>query len=173
MAEVARLVIGVVVRRQFVGVELEAGIVGIGLVLDVVEDEEFGFRSDEYGIADAGCLQIGFSLLGGAARVAVIGLARNRVENVAQNDHGGLREERVHMDRFRIRHEHHVGLVDGLPSADRRTVEHDAIGKHVLVDASDVHCHVLQLTLGIREAQVNEFYVIVLDLLKNFACGRH
>ena len=46
VAEIAGLVVGAVVGRQFGGVELEAGVVGIGLVLDVVEHEELGFRAD-------------------------------------------------------------------------------------------------------------------------------
>ncbi len=41
VTEVAGLVVGVVVGRQFGRIELEAGIVGVCLVLHVVEDEEF------------------------------------------------------------------------------------------------------------------------------------
>src|SRR5690606_41548117 len=33
----------------------------------------------------------------GAARVAVVGLARDRIEDIAKHDHGRLREERVHV----------------------------------------------------------------------------
>jgi hypothetical protein len=32
------------------------------------------------------------------------------------------------VSRFGVRHENHVGLVDGLPAGDGRAVEHDAIG---------------------------------------------
>jgi hypothetical protein len=173
VAEVAGFVVGVVVRRQFSRIELEAGVVGIGLVLDVVEDEEFGFRADEDRVADAGRLEVGFGLLGGAARIAVIGFARNRIENVAEDDHGRLGEEGVHVDGGRIRHQHHVGLVDGLPASDRGAVEHDAVGEHVFIDAGDVHRDVLQLALGIGEAQIDELDVVVLDLLQDIVCGRH
>ena len=173
VAEVAGLVVGVVVRRQFGRVELEAGVVGIGLVLDVVEDEELGFRADIDGVADAFGLQVGLGLLGGAARVAVVGFARDRIENVAQDDHGRLGEERIHVDRVRIGHQHHVGLVDRLPAGDRRAVEHDAVGEHVFLDLDDIHRHVLQLALRIGEAQVDEFHVVVLDLLHDVFGCRH
>jgi hypothetical protein len=76
VAEVAALVVGVVVGRQFGRVELEAGVVGGCLVIaHVVEHEELGFGAEIDGVADAGRLQIGFGLLGDAARVAVVGLA--------------------------------------------------------------------------------------------------
>ncbi len=169
VAQVAGLVVGVVVGRQFGGVELEAGVVRIGLVLDVVEHEELRLRADEDGVADAGGLQVGLGLLGGAARVAVVGFAGDRVEDVADDDHRRLREERVHVHRRRVGHQHHVGLVDGLPAGDRGAVEHHAVGEHVLVDHDDVQGHVLQLALRVGEAQVDELDVVFLDLLQDVA----
>ena len=84
-----------------------------------------------------------------------------------------LREERIHMDRLGIGHQHHVGLVDRLPAGDRGAVEHDAVGEHVLVDLDDVHGHVLHLALRIGEAQIDEFDVVVLDLLHDVFGCRH
>ena len=77
------------------------------------------------------------------------------------------------MGRIGIGHQHHVGLVDGLPAGDRGAVEHDAVGEHVFVDLDDVHGHVLQLALRIGEAQVDEFDVVVLDLLQDVFGCRH
>ena len=172
MAEVAGLVVGAVVGRQFGRVELEAGVVGIGLVPDVVEHEELGFRADIDRVADAFRLHVGLGLLGGGARIAVVGLAGDRLEDVAQDHHRRLREERIHVDRVGVGHEDHVGLVDRLPAGDRRAVEHHAVGEHVLVDLDNVHRHMLQLALGIGEAKVDELHVVVLDLLHDvFGCG--
>ena len=47
VAEVAALVVGVAVGRQLDGVELEAGVVGIGHEAHVVEDEELGLRAED------------------------------------------------------------------------------------------------------------------------------
>nr|AIA13205.1 Unknown Function [uncultured bacterium] len=172
VAKVARFIRCVVVRRQFGRVQPETGVVRVRLVLDVVEDEEFGFRADHDRVADAFRLHVGLGLLGRAARVAVVGLARDRVENVAKNHHRRLREERIHVDRIGVGHQDHVGLVDGLPAGDRGAIEHHAVGEHVLVDLNDVHRHVLQLALGVGEAQVDELHVVVLDLLHDvFGCG--
>lgn len=52
VAEVAGLVVGVVIGRQFGRIELEAGVVGICLVFHIVEDEEFRLGTDENRVAD-------------------------------------------------------------------------------------------------------------------------
>ena len=53
VAEVAHLVLGAGVGRQFERVELEAGVVRVGREAHVVEDEELGFGAEEDGVADA------------------------------------------------------------------------------------------------------------------------
>ena len=53
VTEVAALIFGVRVDRQFHRIQLEAGVVGGGLEPDVVENEELGFGSEEHGVADA------------------------------------------------------------------------------------------------------------------------
>ena len=172
VTHVAGLVVGIVVGRQFGRVQLEAGVVGIGLVLHVVEHEELGFGADIDRVADTLGLEVGFCLLGGAARVTVIGFARDRIENVADQHHGRLREERVHVRRLGVGHQHHVGLVDRLPARDRGPVEHHAVGKHVLVHRRNVHRDVLPLALRVGEAQIDVLHVVVLDLLENIVgCG--
>ena len=100
VAEVAALVGRVGVLGQLGMVELEAGVVGIGAEAHVVEHEELGLGADEAGVADAGRLQIGFRLLGDAARVAAVGLAAGGVENVAVEHQRRGGEERVHAGRW-------------------------------------------------------------------------
>ncbi len=173
VAEIACLVICIVIGRQFRRIKLEACIVGIGLVLHVIKDEEFRLWPNENRIANARCLQIGFGLLGSAAWVTIVSFARNRVQNIADHHHGGLRKEWVHVHGCRIGHENHVGFVDCLPATDGGAVKHDAVSEHVFVDCRDVHRYVMQLTLWIGEAQVHELDVILLDLLHDVACGRH
>ena len=41
-------------------------------ILDTVENEELGFRTEVGGVAQAGRLQVGFGALGDGARVAVV-----------------------------------------------------------------------------------------------------
>ena len=53
VADIAAFVVGVGVGRQFDRVRAEAGVVGLGRVLHVVEDEELGFRAEVDGVADA------------------------------------------------------------------------------------------------------------------------
>ena len=67
---------------------------GVGRELHVVEHEEFGFRSEIDGVADAHRLDHGFGFFGDAARVAVIRLAGGRLEHVADENERGLRKEK-------------------------------------------------------------------------------
>ena len=173
VAEIAALVIGVAVGRQLGGVELEAGVVGVGHELHVVEDEELGLRADIDRVADAGRLQEGLGLLGDAARVAVVGLAGRRLEDVADDRQRGGREERIDAGRGRVRHQGHVEFVDRLPAGDRGAVEHDAVGEHVLVDDRHVEGDVLPLAARIGEAEVDVFDVVVLDRLEHVFGGLH
>ncbi len=173
VSEVAALVFGVRVDRQFHRIQLEAGVVGRGLVADVVEYEELGFGSEEHAIADTHRLDHRLGLLGDAARVAVVGLACGWLQHVAGDDHSGLGEERIDRGGDRVEHQAHIGLVDRLPAGDRGAVEHDALGKRVLFDHADVESHMLPLAARIGEAQVDVFDVVVLDRFQDVFGGLH
>ncbi len=95
MPEIAALIGGVGVGREFDRVELEAGLVGLRAVAHVVEDEELGLGAEEDGVADAHRLHHRLGLPGDAARVAVVGLARCRFEHVAHDRQRRLGEERI------------------------------------------------------------------------------
>src|SRR5262249_41242376 len=57
-----------------------------------------------------------------------------------------------------------------LPSGDRRTVEHRAVGQHVFVDQRKVERHMLPLAARIGEAQVDELDLLVLDRFQDVIC---
>lgn len=103
VTKIAHLVFGARVGRQFALVEAETAIVGGRRETDVVENEEFGFRTDEHLIANPGLLQISFGLACNAARVAPVALARRGLKNVAKDRQRGLGKERIEMCRLRGR----------------------------------------------------------------------
>ncbi len=70
----------------FDAVELILAVVRACAELDVVEDEEFSFRTKEGRVAQTGGLQILLCALGGGARVTVVELACRRVDDVADQD---------------------------------------------------------------------------------------
>ena len=151
-----------------VEVEAVAAIVRIGREAHVVEDEEFGFRTEIGLIAKAGLLQVSLGLAGDAARVALIALVRVGLKNVAEDCQGRLREERVHMGRLRIGHQRHVAFVDGFPAGNRGAVERDAFGEGALAHFAGGHRQMLQLTARIGEAQIDVLDFFVLDFLYYF-----
>src|SRR4029077_855210 len=130
-----------------------------------------GFRSEEDRVADAHRLDHGFGLLGHAPRVAVGGFPCGRFQDVAGDHHGGFGEERIDRGGDRIGHQAHVGFVNRLPAGDRGTVEHQTLGKDVVVDHADVKSYVLPLAARIGEAQVDVFYVVVLDRFQDVFGG--
>ena len=169
VAEVAHLVVGAGVGRQLGAVEAESGIVGLDGEADVVEDEELRLRAEHDAVADAGLLEIGLGALGDRAGIALVHLARGRLEHVAEDRHRRLREERVDVRARRIGHERHVGRLDAFPAGDGGAVEGIAVREHALVDARAVRRDVLHLAFGVGEAKVKELDVLVLHHLEHFA----
>ena len=119
MAHVAHFVLGVRVPRGVGGIDLEPdGIHRVGIP-HVVEQEEFGFGSHIGHVADTRRNQIGFGLLGGAARVTVIGFAGVRLHHGAVNADRLLRIERIDISALHVQHQLHVGSFDRLPARNR------------------------------------------------------
>ena len=72
-----------------------------------------------------------------------------------------------------IGHQHHVGLVDALPAGDRRAVEHLAVVEKARVDRVRRHGDVLLLAARVREAQVDELDLLLLQHAEDFSGRRH
>ena len=92
------------------GVDLVEHRVGFDLEADVVENEEFSFRAEEGGVADAGGDQMLLGALGDRAGIAVIKLAGGGLDDVAENDQLGLSGERIDHGGRSVRLQNHVGL---------------------------------------------------------------
>src|SRR5664279_3678409 len=63
--------------------------------------------------------------------------------------------------------------MDGLPTRDRRAVEHLAFGKRVLFDHADIESDVLPLAARIGKPEIDVFHVVILDHLHDILCCRH
>src|SRR5690606_23778323 len=81
--------------------------------------------------------------------------------------------ERIDIGLRKVGLQDHVGLVDRLPAFDRRTVEHQAVFQRIFVHHAGAHLQVLPLALGIGEAQVDPFDLLILDLLHDIFCTGH
>ena len=102
VAHIAAFILFGRIARQFDIVELViARRIGV-LEADVVEHEEFGFRADIDGVADAERLEIGLRTLRGRARVAGIKLAGRRLDDVADQDQHRGGAERIGPHRVQI-----------------------------------------------------------------------
>ena len=173
VAEIAAFVIGIGVGRKLDRVELESSIVGLDCIFHVIEDEELGFRPEEHRVAEAHGLDQTLGLLGDGARVAVVRLASQRFEGVANQDKRRLRIERIDAGALGVRHELHVRFVDRLPAGNGGAIEHDAFAEGILLDGRDVGGDVLPFAARIGEAEIGVFYVIILDQLHDFFGRSH
>ncbi len=108
---------------------------GVALITEshVVEDEELRFRPEERGVGDAGALQICFGFFGNPARVAIVRLARDRIDDRADQDERRFGVEDIDPSRRRIGNDEHVGGVDDSPAADARPVEAEPIFENFLI----------------------------------------
>ena len=137
---------------SFFRIDLDGAAGHVDLPLHGVKNEEFGFRTEVGGVADAGGLQISLGALGDGARVAVIAFAVGWLDHVAGHHDGGFVEERVDVDGIGIRHQQHVGSLNAFPAGDGGTVESMAFFKLVGIEVGNRHAHVLFLTTGVGEA---------------------
>ena len=131
-----------------------------------VEDEVFKLGTEIGLIADAGATEIGLRFLGDMARIPTIGLAGDRIGNVADQDEGRRFRERVPKRRGRIGMDQHVAFLDLLESPDRRAVEADPVGEAAGVEGSRRHGKVLPEARNVGEAKIDHFDRFVPDDLE-------
>jgi hypothetical protein len=140
-------------------VDVVEAAVGVLVVPHVVEHEELGLRPHVAGVGNARALQVVHGLAGHVPGIAAVVLAGDGVLDVADHHQGGERGEGIDEGRLRLRHHEHVALVDGLPAADARAVEAQAVLEHVFVELADRNREMLPQARKIHEPQVHGFHV--------------
>jgi hypothetical protein len=135
--------------------EVEAIVVAL-VEADGVEEEELELRTDIDGISDARLLDVRFGLLGDVARIARVGLARDRILDVADQHERRHSREGVHLRRRRVGHQQHVGFVDGLESADGRAVESETVLEDALAQLRDGNREMLPEAREVDEPEVHD-----------------
>src|SRR3989344_909382 len=89
---------------------------------NAIEEEEFLFRAEVCRIPDTGALEVCLSSFRHSSRIARVGSARYRIDDIADNA-DGCRREWIAERRADIRYGAHVALLDSLPTPDARTIE--------------------------------------------------
>ena len=108
-------------------------------------------------------MQIRFRFFCDAARVPIVRLARDRIDDGANETERRLRIEDIDPCRRRIGDDEHVARVDGAPAANTRAVEAEAIGEYLLVVFGEGGGEMLPGTRQIGEFKIHELHVVVLD----------
>ena len=131
----------------------------------VVEDEKFRFRAEERGVGDARALQISFRFFRHAARIAIVRLARDRLDDRADETERRLGVENVDPRGRRVGDDEHVGGIDRFPAANARAVKAEAFGENILVVFGERGGEMLPGTGQIGELEIHEFDLVVFDHL--------
>ncbi len=151
--------------RGLLGTDLEEGVAHLDRKAHRIEDEELRFRPEIGGIGDPAGLEVGFGPPRDTARIARIRLHGRRIEDIADQHQGRCIHERIDRRRAGVGHQHHVGLVDPLPTGNRRTVEHLAFLEQRRLDDRGREGHVVLDPAHVGEAEVYVFDLMVLDEL--------
>ena len=130
---------------------------------DVIEQEEFRFWPEQYGVGNASGTQVIFSALRDGARVTVIALQGTRFKDVATDNQGRIGEERINHCGGCVWHQHHVGFVNAFPAANRGAVKHFAFFEEFSIHLMSRDSDVLFFTFGIGEAQINKLHFVLVQ----------
>ena len=85
---------------------------------NVIEDKELGFGTEKSGIGNAGRSEIQLGLLGDVARIAVVTLLGDWIDDVADHHQSGNFGERIQHVSVGIGNQQHVAFIDRRPAAN-------------------------------------------------------
>ena len=141
------------------------------VVADVVEQEEFRFRSEKGSISEACAVEMIESTLSKCARATLIGLAGTRFLDRADQAEGFVTVKGIHPRGARVRNHGHVRGLNPLPSTNGRAVKRQSLGEGLLFQQVCADREVLPFAVQIGELQVDKFDAFVLDLTKDVLRG--
>ena len=174
---VARLVaeVGILLATRvpapLFGVDVVVALVLVLVEADVVEDEEFRFRTDIDRVGEAGRAQIRFRLARDVARVTRVVLAGNGIADVADHDQRLAGQERIDETGLGNRLDQHVRLVDRLPTADAGAVKPQSSFEVILREFARRDRKVLPQTGEVHETDVDHLHAFIRDQL-HYIAGR-
>jgi hypothetical protein len=113
----------------FDAIDVVVTLVGLLVEADVVEDEEFRFRSEVRGVGNPCTLQVVLRFACYVARIARVIFARDRILNVADHAECWQRGERIDEGGFCLRYDEHVAFVNRLPTTNAGTVKAEPVFK--------------------------------------------
>ena len=151
------------VPRALERIDVVVALVRGGREAGRVEDVELRLGAEERRVADARAAQVVLGLAGDVARVPGVRRAGQRVVHEEREVQGLVRPERVEHRGGRVGQQLHVGLVDLLEPADRRAVEHEAVGEDPLTERRRGHGEVLHRSRQVAEPDVDELHVFLCD----------
>ena len=157
------------VPGAFFGIDEVVAAVARLIVPDLIEDEELRLRPPVGDIPDLRALEIFFRLQCHKPRITIVGLARNRIDDIADDAQCRDRTERIETGRGRIGDHQQIAVVDRLPAPDRRTVQPGSIFEYPFIKLFHRNREVLPGAEQIYKLQVHDLDLILLRKLQYLA----
>ena len=130
-------------------------------VPDIIEDVELRLRAPIRGVGQSRALEVFLRFLCDIAGVPIVWSASDRIVDVAIEDQSLSIPEHVIDCGVRVRDQEHVRFLDLLETANRRTVEAEAVFEGVLGQLLDRNREVLNLAWQVTKSQIDEFVSLV------------
>ena len=165
VAAVAAGVFAAGIPMRFFRINLEEGVAHFIGKAHRIENEEFRFWPEEALLGDAAGLQIRFGAMRHATRIARIGLHGGRIQHIASQHQGGVSGERIDEGGGRVGQQHHVGVLDTAPAANRAAIEHLAILEQAGIDDRFGEGDMVLHAAHVGKTQVHKFDLVVFDEL--------
>ncbi len=135
---------------------------------DVIEDEKLGLGPEERRVGYTGVVQVHLGLLRNPARIPLIMLTRDRIDDAARHDQRTSLRKRIDVGGIRIRNEQHIALVNRCPAANTRSVDAEPIFEGILLELGNGIRNVLRNTRQVRESQIELASFFLLGKLQHF-----
>lgn len=126
-------------------------------------NKKFRFGSEERSVGDAGRFEISLRFLRNTARVAIVRLASDRIDDSANQTQCRFGVENIDPRSGRIRNDEHVRGVDHAPAANARSVKPKAISENLLVVFGERGREMLPGAEQIREFEIDQLHVAFFD----------
>ena len=111
----------------------------VGIVLNIVKNEKFRFRSKVGSVSNSSRFKISFRFLSDIARIAAVFFPGDRVDDITNHANRCVFHKRVHDRGGRIGNDQHVAVIDSLPSPDAGAIEPQSFFKQMFFQLTHRH----------------------------------
>ena len=155
------------IPAAFFGVDEIKAVLLTLIKADIIENKKLGFSAEISRISNASRTEVHLGLAGDVARITVIALLGDRIDDVAGHDQRGRLGKGVEHVGVGIGDEQHVALMDRCPAANRGAVHAKAFFERRFAQLLDGIGNMVPETGKVGETEVEQLDSVLFDKLQN------